>query len=718
MNTPPAAWLSVSLSSFVCLAIAHAQQPATWRRVPSLTGRVEHAMAYDEARERTVMFGGYDGVDGRPYGETFEYDGVDWSLRKTHHAPEPRRGHGMAFDRGRGAVVLFGGIDGRHWYRDTWEYDGVDWRQRTTATAPSPRSGVVMAYDTVRQVVLAYGGAWGLDLFWQWDGTNWTPLPPPGGMLIHQRHCGAFDAARGRFVVFGGDVVTQSTPYFRPTGETWEWDGATWVQAQPTTYPAFPWFPGSMAYDAARQRCLLRSNGYQNWEWDGTDWSSTQMPGPTTVDRSVLVYDSARARTVVFGGRLNWQTQAETWEFDGNAWAQRDVASPPAAMFPVLVSDPQHGTLEQWSEGDAWSWNGARWTWIPASAPPGSRNYPAFARDEGRGEVLCCGGVLGTQWFTDTWIWNGTSWQQRFPAQSPPPGIGSLCYDPLRGRIVWFADLGSMWEWDGATWWNIPAPGAPRRRSDSAVAFDPALGGILLHGGKDFPTMVPLSDSWLWNGIGWALVSTTGPVLASPPSLATDPVHARIVTIGTSANGTEVWQWNGAQWTPLPSTLRAVPEAALVAWDPAQQRLVLVSEGASVAVWSYDLHTEATLHDLGQGCGGALGAPVLTSAAPQLGKERFGIDLLQAPPFAPCVVGVALGAQTQPLGAGCTLHLQPPIAPFVAAANAHGFATVPMSLPVAPALRGLHCMAQGLVLDPTAPLGFALTAGLQIGLGD
>ena len=60
----------------------------------------------------------------------------------------------------------------------------------------------------------------------------------------------AFDAARGRVVMFGGVSLAG------PLVKTWEYDGTTWVLVNT---PASP--PGrsdhSMVYDSARQRIVL-----------------------------------------------------------------------------------------------------------------------------------------------------------------------------------------------------------------------------------------------------------------------------------------------------------------------------------------------------------------------------------------------------------------------------------------------------------------------------
>jgi len=84
--------------------------------------RFGHAMAYDAARARVVMFGGQG--DRGDLGDTWEYDGTTWTqtadARLVVTSPAARSFHAMAFDSARERVVLFGGSD----FTDTWEYIG------------------------------------------------------------------------------------------------------------------------------------------------------------------------------------------------------------------------------------------------------------------------------------------------------------------------------------------------------------------------------------------------------------------------------------------------------------------------------------------------------------------------------------------------------------------------------------------------------------------
>ena len=72
-----------------------------------------------------MRFGGYYSSSAGIINHTDEWNGSAWTPRVVP-GPLPRGSHAIAFDSARGRVVLFGGSGG---YRlaDTWEYDGTAW---------------------------------------------------------------------------------------------------------------------------------------------------------------------------------------------------------------------------------------------------------------------------------------------------------------------------------------------------------------------------------------------------------------------------------------------------------------------------------------------------------------------------------------------------------------------------------------------------------------
>lgn len=87
--------------------------------------RSGHALAYDAARQVTLLFGGNAG-NSQALGDTWVLGSSGWTLLQPSPAPSPRWSRCMAFDEARGVVVLFGGQTGMSsgWLDDTWEWDG------------------------------------------------------------------------------------------------------------------------------------------------------------------------------------------------------------------------------------------------------------------------------------------------------------------------------------------------------------------------------------------------------------------------------------------------------------------------------------------------------------------------------------------------------------------------------------------------------------------
>ena len=186
--------------------------------------RFLYGLAYDALRDRVVLFGGRDGF--APNNETWEFDGTDWTQVTTANAPAPREEMGMAYDASLNRVVLFGGCDEstQTIYGDTWVYNGTNWTDVTPASSPSPRFRGTMVYDIDRSRTVYYGGFDGaarLEEVLEFAGGQWTTFTAQGNSPLNSTEgYSAYDSARGLTVLFGG---------FGPSfsDQTWEYTGTT-----------------------------------------------------------------------------------------------------------------------------------------------------------------------------------------------------------------------------------------------------------------------------------------------------------------------------------------------------------------------------------------------------------------------------------------------------------------------------------------------------------
>jgi len=118
------------------------------------------SMVFDAARGKVVLFGGGHDAGSVIYGDTWEWDGEDWVKRlDLLTSPPARWAHLMAYDEDRQRTILFGGLAGvTGQYGDTWEYDGHTWQQIFSDHAPAARWDALLVYDPLNRRTVLFGG--------------------------------------------------------------------------------------------------------------------------------------------------------------------------------------------------------------------------------------------------------------------------------------------------------------------------------------------------------------------------------------------------------------------------------------------------------------------------------------------------------------------------------------------------------------------------------
>jgi hypothetical protein len=267
----------------------------------------------------------------------------------------------MAYDSGRGKVVLFGGFqapgeDGFDYVteNDTWEYDGSTWtRVVDTSVLPGAipgRQTASMAYDPVRGVTVMFGGFYAdnthqndgtLSDTWEWNGSTWTqkangPGPRIKGQMV-------WDPDRQRILLYGGRVGGSAQ-----ANDLWEWDGTTWTQRSPSG--DLP--PGNelatAAYDPGRKALVVQTATTTNppvgqtWELIDDHWTlvGTTAENAFTNGTFVMQYDTAREHVVGIGLHLvtGDPREHETWlQTTPGTWRRMNVAQllPARTYFPT-----------------------------------------------------------------------------------------------------------------------------------------------------------------------------------------------------------------------------------------------------------------------------------------------------------------------------------------------------------------------------------------------
>ncbi|MBX3376256.1 MAG: hypothetical protein KF678_04550 [Phycisphaeraceae bacterium] len=332
--------------------------------------RQNHMGVFDSFRSKIIVFGGFLGGFGS-YGDTWSWNGTSWSLI-SETGPIARSVHAMAYDAARDRIVLFGGNAGGA-LGDTWEWDGESWTEVFPATSPPARFNHAMAYDSVRNVVVLTGGfgAVRYDDTWEFNGTTWTQRT--GGFTNftgRNGHAMEFDPSRNKMVIFGGFITGNIR-----VGDTWEMGPSGWTQVA-TTGPSGRQYTGGLTYNPDTQLIYLfggqigpASGDRMNdlWSWNGTAWSLVHpgTPAPTPVpstepnrrDQHMTIYDRARRQLVVFGGFQGTGlggVAGDTWTFTcpvSSCYPNCDQST----GSPLLTANDFQCFLNKFAAGDTYA---------------------------------------------------------------------------------------------------------------------------------------------------------------------------------------------------------------------------------------------------------------------------------------------------------------------------------------------------------------------------
>lgn len=604
------------------------------------------------------------------------------------------------FDSSRNELVAFGRYDATLGNRaETWVFDGTTWVQRFPNTVPPSSFFGAMAYDDLRQrVVMVQGSGGAPSATWEWDGLDWHLIATTTNPTSRSQAGLVFDHQRGRMVLVGGTVLG-------PTDECWEYDGTDWQLRAPL--PGAARSGAACVFDPSLGKTLViggsdGSFGLQDaFAFDGTNWTAAPDLGraPTALAGAAVALEPGGTGVLLFGGSngQRWPTyRNETWRWDGSSWTELPVPGPLALPIPPTPPGSGFADAMMWSQqGEmhllfgstvtqvgygipvvGWphtmsTWNGSAWLSPQITVLPPTRSYSAIAVDTQANEAVLFGGSPAFPsapgaLLEDTWVFDGSSWQQRTPANHPTARAGhSLAYDPIRDRIVLFggADANGArtdtWEWDGNNW--LPTANDPQVPQGS-LAFDPAVQQVVLF----------------------------------PNSFAT-------------ASGTATWIYTGSTWLAMATDVtQAHPAAALGAF---QGQLLLAGRSRLLRFHLLD----AQLAALGVACSPA--APVLAANRwPELGAADFQLELTHGAPFDLMLLAGSTPQSPIPV-LGCVLHVDPNQVLLALLANARGRADLPLPIPATTTLLGNELHFQGAVLAPQSPAGLTLTRGLRVHFG-
>jgi hypothetical protein len=227
----------------------------------------------------------------------------------------------------------------------------------------------------------------------------------------------------------------------------------------------------------------------------------------------------------------------------------------------------------------------------PLKLPPTGSALYTF--DRLHGELVQFGGVNAYECAecNNTWVWDGTTWSQRQPQNSPPGRFGAgFVYDEARQNSVLFGSpsqlpelINDTWVWDGQAWIEKHPALSPSPRGGVNMVYDSNHKQVILFGGEardpnNSRGTIAFNETWIWDGYTWtrAYPKDSPPApLGIPWTMAYDKAHRYIVLY----EGLATWTWNGSNWTEQhPVHSPENPFYGVMGYDEIDQQLVFVGQ--------------------------------------------------------------------------------------------------------------------------------------------
>ncbi|MCD4654744.1 hypothetical protein K8T06_12530 [bacterium] len=253
-----------------------------------------------------------------------------------------------------------------------------------------------------------------------------------------------------------------------------------------------------------------------------------------------------------------------------------------------------------------YSYDGCNWYQIqPSGDWPSPRSHFGMAYDSSRNVVVVFGGFQGSfDYLGDTWEWDGTQWEEKFPVDSPTDRTGiSMTYSVSMERIILFGGYtesdevtNELWIWDGFEWVDATPSSGPSPRSASRIACDSAREKLVLFGGTETGSSAK-DDTWEWDGVQWLRVfPDTVPEGRYHHVLLFDSSRNVVLMFGGLCNisgvSRETWEYDGIDWTQIQPDHRPVARTSHAAcYDSARNRVVMyggyAGGGSLNDTWEY-----------------------------------------------------------------------------------------------------------------------------------
>ncbi len=248
------------------------------------------------------------------------------------------------------------------------------------------------------------------------------------------------------------------------------------------------------------------------------------------------------------------------------------VAYDPATNSTILVSPIRGVSMSDEPEDATWSYRNGVWTNLTLAAGdsgiPASNSYLVY---DSNSSALLQLGYADSNWSVSEF--SNDAWSPiPIPPDDEPPSAYAILepvYDDKLGSVVWVDDTNpgndSVWTYTEGLWTNsTPDAGPNPHVYDSAVAYDPGLGCVVLWGGRIYGVAGENSTysnrTWVWCGAAWSEIEASSSpyapgaewgYLAVDPELGGDVLADEWLDTGDGQLYISWYLFSGENWTNL-----------------------------------------------------------------------------------------------------------------------------------------------------------------------